>query len=59
MDEYRKYLSKRLVSNPSFDASSELKDLEMLRKRFGENNVLKCEVMLRDVAESKRINGNV
>lgn len=56
MEEYRVFLSKKLVHNASFDVSSEIKDLEMLKKRFGESNVHKCEVMLQDVHNSKRIN---
>lgn len=56
MEEYRVFLSKKLVHNSSFDISSEIKDLEMLKKRFGESNVHKCEVMLQDVHNSKRIN---
>jgi anaphase-promoting complex subunit 2 len=49
MEDYRRFLSKKLISNSSFEVSNELKDLEMLKKRFGETNVHKCEVMIRDV----------
>ena len=31
----------------------------MLKKRFGEANVHKCEVMIQDVLSSKRINGAI
>jgi anaphase-promoting complex subunit 2 len=30
--------------------------LELLKLRFGESNMQNCEVMLKDVANSKRIN---
>ena len=56
MDEYRKYLSEKLYSNSDYDISNEIRDIERLKKRFGEGNVQKCEVMLHDVKDSKRIN---
>ena len=49
MEDYRTFLTKKLVSNETFNVDSELTDLEMLKKRFGEANVHKCEVMIRDV----------
>ena len=59
MEEYRTHLSKKLVNNTEFDVALEIKDLEMLKKRFGEANLHKCEVMIQDVLSSKRINGFV
>lgn len=59
MEEYRIHLSKKLVSNTEFEVVTEIKDLEMLKKRFGEANLHKCEVMIQDVLSSKRINGFV
>jgi anaphase-promoting complex subunit 2 len=56
MEEYRTHLSKKLVKNTGFDVVTEIKDLEMLKKRFGEANLHKCEVMIQDVLSSKRIN---
>ena len=56
MEEYRTHLSKKLVKNTEFDVVTEIKDLEMLKKRFGEGNLHKCEVMIQDVLSSKRIN---
>ena len=59
MEDYRLFLTKKLVSNETFNVDSELTDLEMLKKRFGESNVHKCEVMIRDVQGSKRINSAI
>lgn len=59
MDDYRDFLSKKLISNAKFDVNDEIKDIEMLKKRFGEFNVHKCEVMIQDVLSSKRINGYI
>lgn len=56
MEEYRMHLFKKLVKNTAFDVVTEIKDLEMLKKRFGEGNLHKCEVMIQDVLSSKRIN---
>lgn len=59
MEEYRLHLFKKLVKNTKFDVVTEIKDLEMLKKRFGEGNLHKCEVMIQDVLSSKRINSIV
>ncbi len=59
MEDYRHFLAKKLIGNQSFDVSNELTDLEMLKKRFGESNVHKCEVMIKDVHGSKRINRDI
>jgi anaphase-promoting complex subunit 2 len=59
MDDYRNFLSRKLISNAKFDVNDEIKDIEMLKKRFGEFNVHKCEVMIQDVLSSKRINGYI
>ncbi|XP_046449406.1 anaphase-promoting complex subunit 2-like [Daphnia pulex] len=54
--EYRKLLSDRLLLNLHFDTEEEIRNLEFLKIRFGENELHNCEVMLKDVADSKRIN---
>ncbi|CAG9335349.1 unnamed protein product [Blepharisma stoltei] len=59
MEEYRTYLCKKLWNNTQFEVGNEIKDLEMLKKRFGEGNVHKCEVMIQDILSSKRINAFV
>ncbi|KAK4026154.1 hypothetical protein OUZ56_015173 [Daphnia magna] len=54
--EYRKLLSDRLLLNLHFDTEEEIRNLEFLKIRFGETELHNCEVMLKDVADSKRIN---
>lgn len=54
--EYRKLLSDRLLLNLHFDTEEEIRNLEFLKIRFGENELHNCEVMLKDVTDSKRIN---
>ncbi|KJE91988.1 anaphase-promoting complex subunit 2 [Capsaspora owczarzaki ATCC 30864] len=59
VDEYRALLSDRLISTLSYDIDKELRNLELLKLRFGEANMLFSEVMLRDITESKRNNTSV
>lgn len=35
--------------------NEELKNLELMKCRFGENSLHACDVMLRDIAESDRL----
>lgn len=37
----------------------QVRNLELLKLRFGENNLHFCEVMIKDIADSKRINAHV
>ncbi|KAL4524661.1 hypothetical protein Ndes2526A_g06776 [Nannochloris sp. 'desiccata'] len=57
--EYRSMLADRLLAKMDFDCDRELRTLELLKVRFGEQALHPAEVMLRDVADSKRINANV
>lgn len=59
VSEYRSMLADRLLSKTDFECNRELRTLELLKVRFGEATLLPAEVMLRDMAESKRINSNV
>jgi hypothetical protein len=59
VDEYRTLLSERLLQKAEYDTERELRTLELLKRRFGEFKMLNCEVMLKDMADSKRINNNI
>ncbi|CAI5528325.1 unnamed protein product [Closterium sp. Naga37s-1] len=59
LGEYRGMLAERLVGRMGYDTDRDVRTLELLKLRFGESNLHACEVMLRDMADSKRINGNV
>lgn len=54
--EYRKLLSDRLLNNIHFDTEEEIRNLEFLKIRFGECELHNCEVMIKDVTDSKRTN---
>ena len=37
----------------------QVRNLELLKLRFGESNLFFCEVMIKDIADSKRINSHI
>ena len=51
---YRSVLAERLLGKTDFDADTDLVALELLKIRFGEAALQNCEVMIKDLAESKR-----
>ena len=59
VNEYRTLLADRLLTKLDFDTEKEVRYLELLKLRFGESQLHFCEVMLKDVADSKRINTNI
>ena len=59
VSEYRVMLADRLLTRGGYDTDREIRTLELLKMRFGEANLHTCEVMLKDIADSKRINANV
>ncbi|XP_037945697.1 anaphase-promoting complex subunit 2-like [Teleopsis dalmanni] len=59
MNEYRNLMADRLLTQLNFVADKEIRNLELLKIRFGENLLHSCEVMLRDVSDSKRINSHI
>lgn len=59
VNEYRTLLADRLLTNYSCDTEKEIRYLELLKLRFGDTLLNSCEVMLKDIADSKRINQNI
>ncbi|KAG5679053.1 hypothetical protein PVAND_008650 [Polypedilum vanderplanki] len=59
VNEYRNLLAERLLINLDFNPEKEIRNLELLKLRFGENLLHSCEVMLRDISDSKRINAHI
>ncbi len=59
VNEYKSLLGDRLLSNSSYNMEKEIRNLELLKLRFGESNLFACEAMLKDISESKRINANI
>eukprot|EP01041_Mallomonas_annulata_P004911 gene4911-9792_t len=54
--EYRSLLAEKLLSNMDYNADPEVANLELLKLRFGDESLHSCEVMLRDLEASKRVN---
>lgn len=59
IEVYKSMLEERILQNPNISYETELKNLELMKLRFGEQNLHKCEVMLRDIKDSERINREV
>lgn len=56
--EYRNLLADRLLTHiiHSYNTEKEIRYLELLKLRFGDSQLHYCEVMLKDIHDSKRIN---
>lgn len=47
------------TSSSNTKIETEIRNLELLKLRFGESSLFSCEAMLKDIAESRRINTNI
>ncbi|KAG0324196.1 Anaphase-promoting complex subunit 2 [Dissophora globulifera] len=59
IEEFQTILADRLLQATDFSVDREIRQLELLKLRFGDTDLQHCEVMLADVAESKRVNANI
>lgn len=60
VEEYQKNLSHRLLNKyEDCNFESELRNLELLKMRFNDCELYRCEVMLKDIQSSKRINKRI
>ena len=59
VNEYRSLLADRLLSRGGYDTDREVRTLELLKLRFGEHLLHACEVMIKDIADSRRLDANV
>jgi anaphase-promoting complex subunit 2 len=59
VNEYRNLLAERLLMQLDFNPEKEIRNLELLKLRFGETLLHSCEVMLKDLSDSKRINTHI
>ncbi|GMH42828.1 hypothetical protein BSKO_10747 [Bryopsis sp. KO-2023] len=55
IEEYHKILGDTLMAKTDYECSREVRTVELLKIRFGESALHNCEVMLRDMSESKRL----
>ena len=59
VSEYRTLLADRVLSNYAYDVSNERRYLELLKRRFGESHLHFCDIMLKDVQDSQRMNRHI
>ena len=59
VDEYRLMLADRLLATLDFNTDSHVHTLELLKLRFGDVSMRHCEIMIKDMDESKRIVSNI
>lgn len=59
VNEYRTLLADRLLTSLTCDTEKEIRYLELLKLRFGDAQLHFCEVMLKDIVDSKRINQHI
>lgn len=59
VNEYRTLLADRLLNQLDFSPEKEIRNLELLKLRFDESLLHTCEVMLKDISDSKRINAHI
>ena len=57
--QLEKEIAKRLENIPGYSFDAEVKAIELLKKRFGNQIFLNCEVILQDVFDSKRIQNKI
>jgi len=59
VNEYRLLLADKLLGILDFDTDKEVHTLELLKLRFGEQSLRQCEIMIKDIDDSKRIVSNI
>lgn len=59
LNEYRVLLSDKLLALTTYEIDKELHNVELLKLRFGEASLHGCEVMLKDLGDSKRLDAYV
>ncbi|KAK9456962.1 hypothetical protein V1511DRAFT_495780 [Dipodascopsis uninucleata] len=52
-------LANRLLDLKSYEIDREMMQLELLKLRFGEAELHSCDVMIKDISESKRADSNI
>jgi len=59
VNEYRILLADKLLQNLDYNTNREVHNLELLKLRFGEASMRQCEIMIKDMDDSKRIIANI
>lgn len=59
LNEYQIMLAEKLLCAKEYSIDEEIKNIELLKLRFGENNLQSCNIIVKDVKESKKIDQNL
>ncbi|KAL1197248.1 Anaphase-promoting complex subunit 2 [Cardamine amara subsp. amara] len=59
VNEYRVMLAEKLLNKTDYDIDTEIRTVELLKIHFGEASMQRCEIMLNDLIDSKRVNTNI
>lgn len=59
IEQYKRMLAERSVSDNNFSLENEIKNLELLKLKFGEQALHNCEVVMKDVKDSIKINTTI
>jgi anaphase-promoting complex subunit 2 len=55
--EYQNMMAEKLMSVKDYNIEEELRNIELLKMRFGESALQTCNIILKDVKDSKRNDG--
>ncbi|GJD12094.1 Anaphase-promoting complex subunit 2 [Galdieria sulphuraria] len=55
LNEYRMALADRILKSLDLQLDKETRNVELLKLRFGEGSLHSCDIMLRDLRESRRL----
>jgi anaphase-promoting complex subunit 2 len=59
VNEFRLMLADKLLANETFNTDQDVHTLELLKLRFGEVSMRNCEIMIKDIDDSKRVVTNI
>jgi anaphase-promoting complex subunit 2 len=59
INEYHMMLAEKLVCNRQYNIDEEVRNLELLKMKFGDNYLQNCNIIVKDIKDSKRINTNL
>jgi len=54
VNEYQSMLALKMIGVQNFNIEQEIKILEVLKLRYGEQNFQSCNIIVKDVKDSKR-----
>ena len=55
INEYQNMLAEKLMSAKDYNINDEIKNIELLKIRFGEMALQTCNIIVKDVKDSQRL----